>query len=256
MDIQIDQCMHLKKQVRGFKIKVDRLVRCFFAHFINPITIYRDGKPVRMGTNSCFICTPGEPLYYIAEHHSMLHNFVHFRMDDISILRDMGLPLNTPFYTDLQDEITDAVEKMEWSRSAWNPSIIPPAEELFGHLLEKIALEQTSDNATYGNPKKQTFELLRTRIYISPGEWSVDKMAAFMHLTRTYFSSVYKETFGVTPKADLSDADSHSYGSSRMRNSEKSGLLVSCVPLYLPIQEKVRSHSRAVQETKQAAAGR
>ena len=206
MDIQIDQCMHMKKQVRGFKIKVDKLARCFFAHFINPITIYCNGKPVRMGTNSCFICTPGHPLHYIAELHSMLHNFVHFKLDDVSKLSDMGLPLNRPFYTDLQEEITDTVEKMEWSRNAWNPHKIPPAAVLFERMLEKIAQEQTSDNTSYGKPKKQTFELLRTSIYISPGEWNVEKMAAFTHLTRTYFSKVYKDTFGITPRADLSEA--------------------------------------------------
>lgn len=206
MEIQIDQCMHLKKQVRGFKIKVDRLVRCFFAHFINPITVYANGKPIRMGTNSCYICTPGETLHYIAENHSMLHNFVHFKIDDVGALGEMGLPLNTPFYTDLQEEITDTVEKMEWSKNAWNPNIIPPDAVLFERLLEKLAEEQTSDTSTYGNPKRQTFELLRTRIYISPGEWDVDKMADFVHLSRTYFSSVYKQTFGVTPRADLSEA--------------------------------------------------
>jgi AraC-like DNA-binding protein len=136
----------------------------------------------------------------------MLHNFVHFKLDDVNELVKMGLPVNKPFYTDLQDEITDTVEKMEWSRSAWNPDIIPPAAVLFEQMLEKIAEEQTSDNSSYGNPKKQNFELLRTRIYISPGDWSVEKMAEFMHLTRTYFSKVYKDTFGITPKADLSEA--------------------------------------------------
>ena len=136
----------------------------------------------------------------------MLHNFVHFKVDDIQALAEMGLPLNTPFYTDMQDEITDTVEKMEWSKNAWNPSIIPSADVLFGQLLEKIALEQNSDSSTYGNPKRQNFELLRTRIYISPGEWSVDKMAEFMHLSRTYFSTVYKQTFGISPRADLAEA--------------------------------------------------
>ncbi len=206
MDIQIDQCMHLKKQVRGFTIKVDKLVRCFFVHFINPITIYCGGKSVRMGTNCCFICTPGQTLHYYAEHHSMLHNFVHFKIDDPNKLSDMGLPLNTPFYTDLQEEITDTVEKMEWSKSAWNPEIIPPADVLFETMLEKLASEQNSERSSYGNLKKPTFELLRTSIYISPGDWNVDKMAEYTHLTRTYFSKVYKDTFGVTPKADLTDA--------------------------------------------------
>ncbi len=206
MEIQIDQCMHLKKQVRGFKIKVEKLARCFFVHFINPITIYCKGKPVRMGTNCCFICTPGETLHYVSETHSMLHNFVHFQVSDISDLTRLGVPLNKPFYTDLQEEITDTVEKMEWSRSAWNPDIIPPAHVLFERMLERIAEEQTSDSSSYGNPKKLTFEHLRTRIYISPGEWSVEKMAQFMHLTRTYFSKVYKDYFGVTPKSDLAEA--------------------------------------------------
>ena len=31
-------------------------------------------------------------------------------------------------------------------------------------------------------------------------------MAEFTHLTRTYFSKVYKDIFGITPKADLAEA--------------------------------------------------
>ncbi len=165
-----------------------------------------NGKLTRMGTNSCFICTQGQPLHYIAEHLSMLHNFVHFRTDDERMLSNMGLPLNVPFYTDLQEDITDTVEKMEWSKSAWEPEIIAPPSQLFEQLLVRLASEQTSSKSSLGNLKKQTFELLRTQIYLSPGEWNVEKMADFTHLTRTYFSGVYKSTFGVSPKTDLREA--------------------------------------------------
>ena len=206
MNIQIDQCMHLKKQVRGFSIKKEKLIYLIFVHFINPITISYRGEMTRMGTNSCYICTAGMPLHYVAEHHSMLHNFVHFRVDDESELEALGLPLNTPFYSDMQEQITDTIEKMEWSKSAWEPEILPPAAEMFEQLLRRLAIEQSSARSSYGNIKRQTFEMLRTQIYVSPGSWDVEKMAEYTHLTRTYFSSVYKKFFGVSPKRDLIEA--------------------------------------------------
>ncbi len=210
MKLQVEQCMHLKRQKVGFGISRDELYCNVFLHFINPITIMHNGKKLRVSANCCYIGTKGSPIFYKAEHISMLHNFVHFFVDDVDDLSRMGLPLDTPFYTDLQDDITNTIERMEWSMSVnSNPSnkqYAPPIESAFEDLLHKLAVEKKTTNMSAGYSQEHTFDNLRTQIYVSPGDWNVDKMADFVHLSRSHFSIKYREIFGVTPNADINTA--------------------------------------------------
>ncbi len=206
MEFNIEQCMHLKRQKLGFFIEREQLHTNIFLHFINPVSIFHKGRIIRVSANCCYIGTAGTYIYYSAEHISMLHNFVHFETEDVHDIERLGLPLNTPFYTDMQDDITDTVEKIEWSKGAHNSVILPPASSLFEDLLHRLALERKSAAGPSGYTQDHTFDTLRTQIYIDPGAWNVEKMAEYVHLSRSHFSIKYKELFGVTPNADINTA--------------------------------------------------
>ena len=206
MDLQIEQCMHLKRQKIGFHIEREELHTNIFLHFINPVSIMHKGKLVRVSANCCYIGSKGSYIYYKAEHISLLHNFVHFDIDDISYIERLGIPLDTPFYTDMQDDITDTIEKMEWSKGAHNSVILPPPGSSFEDLLHRLAVERKSNGAAQGYAHEHTFDNLRTQIYLDPGAWNVEKMAEYGHLSRSHFSIRYKEQFGVTPNVDINTA--------------------------------------------------
>ena len=202
----IDQCMHLKRQEIGFEIEREKPYCNLFLHFINPVSIMYNGKLVKLGANCCYICTTDSYVYYKAEYISMLHNFVHFSVDDISDLEKYGVPLNTPFYTDLQEEITLAVERMEWAMNAKTPEILPPIINIFEDLLYKLGEEKKQNNASMGYAKEHSFNDLRSQVYARPSEWTVERMAESVHISRSHFSVKYKEMFGVTPNADINNA--------------------------------------------------
>lgn len=204
--LQIEQCMHLKRQKIGFYIEREELHTNIFLHFINPVSIIHNGKLIRVSANCCYIGTKGSYIYYKAEHISLLHNFVHFDIDDISYVERLGIPLDTPFYTDLQDDITDTIEKMEWSKGAHNSVILPPPDSSFEDLLHRLAVERKTGSMSAGYNQEHTFDTLRTQIYIDPGSWNVEKMAEYVHLSRSHFSIKYKEIFGVTPNSDVNTA--------------------------------------------------
>ncbi len=208
MILQIDQCMHLKRQKVGFYIERNELQMNVFLHFINPVSMMYNGKLMRMSANCCYIGTYGTPLYYIAEHISMLHNFVHFQIEDINQLQRMGLPLNAPFYTDLQEDITTTVERVEWAKGAGvNGSVNIDPERMFEDLLCRLAVERKTGNVAVGGYNQaHSFDTLRTQLYVDPGAWSVEKMADFVHLSRAHFSVKYKDIFGTTPNADINAA--------------------------------------------------
>ncbi len=204
----IDQCMHLKRQKVGFSIERPELKLNVFLHFINPVSMTYNGKLMRMSANCCYIGTIGEPLYYIAEHLSMLHNFVHFKIADAVEIERLGLPLNTPFYTDMQEDITATVERMEWAIGAKdNISSSFDPSRMFEDLLYRLAQERKTGNVAVGGYNQEhTFDTLRTQLYVDPASWTVKKMAEFVHLSRAHFSVRYKEIFGVTPNADINTA--------------------------------------------------
>ena len=208
MIIQIDQCMHLKRQKVGFFIERKQLNLNVFLHFINPVSMVYNGKLMRMSANCCYIGTYGSPLYYVAEHISMLHNFVHFKIEDINKLEQIGLPLNTPFYTDMQEDITTTVERIEWAKGAEaNRKMMLDPERMFEDLMYRLAVERKSGNVAVGGYNQaHTFDTLRTQLYVDPAAWTVEKMAAFVHLSRAHFSVKYKDIFGVTPNADINTA--------------------------------------------------
>ena len=208
MILQVDQCMHLKRQKIGFHIEREPLNVNVFLHFINPVSMIYNGKLMRMSANCCYIGTIGSPLYYEAEHISMLHNFVHFRIDDLSRIEKLGLPLNTPFYTDLQEDITTTVERIEWAKGAsQHLSVMLDPTRMFEDLLHRLSVERKSGSVAVGGYNQaHTFDTLRTQLYVEPSMWSVEKMAEFVHLSRAHFSVRYKDIFGVTPNADINTA--------------------------------------------------
>ena len=198
--------MHLKRQKIGFTIEREQL-RCFiFLHFINPVSIMYKGKLVRVSANCCYIGAQDSPMYYKAEHISMLHNFVHFNIGDPSDIEKLGLPLNTPFYTELQDDITTTIERMEWTKNAIEATMLPSVESTFEDLLHRLAVERKTRNLSAGYTHEHNFDTLRTQIYLNPGEWDVEKMAEYVHLSRSHFSIKYKDIFGVTPNSDINTA--------------------------------------------------
>ena len=206
MKLQIEQCMHLKRQKIGFFLERNELNRNLFLHFINPVSMMYKGKLVRVSANCCYIGTFGSSIYYKAEHISLLHDFVHFQIDDISCIEKMGLPLNTPFYSNMQEDITTTIERMEWSKGAYNSTLLPPPESMFEDMLHRLALERKTNNLSAGYTQEHSFDTLRTQVYVAPGEWNVEKMADYVHLSRSHFSIKYKEIFGVTPNADINTA--------------------------------------------------
>ena len=129
---------------------------------------------MRMSANCCYIGTYGSPLYYVAEHISMLHNFVHFKIEDINKLEQIGLPLNTPFYTDMQEDITTTVERIEWAKGAEaNRKMMLDPERMFEDLMYRLAVERKSGNVAVGGYNQaHTFDTLRTQLYVDPAAWT------------------------------------------------------------------------------------
>ncbi|MBQ7170869.1 MAG: helix-turn-helix transcriptional regulator [Clostridia bacterium] len=206
MDFTLEQCMHLKRQEKGFSITRDR-VKCYlFCHFINPVDVVSQGKLIRTSANACMLWTPGSPVFYKAEIIYLFHNFIHFQVDDPEAFARIGVPLNRLFYTEMQDRITRTVEQLEFFLGLGEQERKPQLSEMLSDLFTGLTEEQKNQRITIGRSTHYAFDNLRSMIYISPAEWSVEKMAEYVYLSRSYFSIRYKEYYGVSPNEDLIQA--------------------------------------------------
>ena len=200
------QCMHLKRQKRGFSVTRDGAYCYLFFHFINPVEIINEGRFIRTSSNACIIFTPGTPVYYRAEMIDMLHNFIHFQVSDPEEFASLGIPLNSVFYTDMQESITRDIEFIEWSRNTGIPDNVKKGNKLMESLFGNISAEQKRKHVPMGKSFEVVLDNLRSMIYISPADWSVESMANFVHLSRSHFSIKYKARFGISPNEDLTQA--------------------------------------------------
>lgn len=203
----IEQCMHLKKQKLGFRINRPAQGCYIFLHFINPILITVDNKPIQAAANACIIYKPEMSQDYMSKNIEMLHNYVRFQVSDRTEFESLGLVFGQIFYTNQPNTITSLVESCEFykiSRFGKSPqnNIQKNMEELINLLLNEVK----GGHQTGTKSQPMDFDTLRTSVYQNPEKWSVTTMAEHVHLSRAYFSIKYKELYGKTPHEDLSFA--------------------------------------------------
>lgn len=201
-----EQAMHQKHQKIGFAIPNATARTYIFLHFINPVTIYLNDVEINTSSNACIIFTPGSNLHYQAKKIEMYHNFLHFNVANDHIFEELNLPLNHIFYTNLQDEITNAVELVEVHMIKKHQDYINIIDNIIYEMFSAVAKEQRRRIPLTSFSTQTRFDDLRTLIYKNPGEWSVDAMSKYVFLSRSRFSTKYKKIFGVPPNKDLMDA--------------------------------------------------
>ncbi|MBE6808864.1 MAG: helix-turn-helix domain-containing protein [Ruminococcaceae bacterium] len=205
LQFSAEQAMHLKHQKIGFTINA--IAKSYiFLHFINPITFYIDDEEITTSSNSCIIFPPGSKLHYTAKKIRMMHNFLHFNLLDEKILEKLNIPINKVFYTNLQNEITEAVEMVESMTVKKPPNYTEIINNTISEMFTLISKEQSRRISFDGFSTQTRFDNLRTLIYQSPGSWSVQTMADYVNLSRSRFSTKYQNLFGITPNRDLTDA--------------------------------------------------
>lgn len=200
-----EQAMHLKHQKVGFTI--DAKARSYiFLHFINPITIFLGGEEITTSSNACIIYPPGSHLHYTAKKIRMMHNFLHFNVEDPDFFKKNNIPVHKIFYTNMQNEITDTVELIESAMVKKFNNFVDLIDVEIKEIFSLISKEQHRRISFDGFSTKTRFDDLRTLIYQNPGSWSVNTMADYVNLSRSRFSTKYQMMFGITPNKDLTEA--------------------------------------------------
>ncbi|MCL2404593.1 MAG: AraC family transcriptional regulator [Defluviitaleaceae bacterium] len=209
--IELQWASHRKRDPMGFRKVVERgQDAILFLHFITPAIVVIDGEDITLARDGCIIYTPGirQEFGAVSPVSSYENNFVTFKTDVETFLASFNLPTNRPFYVSSPDEITRMVEHITWA-AANHESPLDEAGISQGIIDLFVFLEKGLEDENLKNQRqahtKQRFILIRGKMMIDPKGWTVDKMAKACWLTRSRFTVLYKQFFGISPGQDLNN---------------------------------------------------
>lgn len=175
-----------------------------FMHFFDPIDINLGDGFIRTQPHACIIYDIGTPQYYKSDVR-FVHDWMHLSGDFAPLIAECGLELDTVFYPQsyfFVTEITKEMEKEYFSERPLKERLLQgKAEELF-IKLSRACFDNESENISVDTAA--AFGQLRERMLADlKGEWTVERMANEVNLSKSRFFTVYKSIYGNSPTDDL-----------------------------------------------------
>ncbi len=191
---------------KGFHLhRPDTGEEYIFVHFLTPSTAIIRGETVAIGEGAC-VFFPKHANYTLANpEHDLLHDWFHATGDVDELLSRYGLEFETVYYPTGHEFVTELIAAIESEKNLKYPYAdrlcALKAEELIAKLARFCALPPTAQVApTLYRALCEVRETLHTHF---SEDWTVEKMAALLNLSPSYFHALYKAAFGIAPKHDL-----------------------------------------------------
>lgn len=176
-----------------------------FIHFTSPAAVILEGAAHMVEASACIIYTPGYPQDYMARGDYYKNDYITFQVDDGDFLARFGLPENEIFYINHGADITHRLEWISWAVADKTEPHGQDIDDAIMGLFAALAGSHIASDPHFNRmmATKQRFIALRDLMRKDPSPWNVPKMAQKVWLTRSRFSVLYNEFFGVSPNADL-----------------------------------------------------
>jgi AraC-like DNA-binding protein len=160
------------------------------------------------------------------------------------------LPENEVFYVSNIEEISNLLQLITYSIT---DRLIDRTKETERHVTKFFT--KLSELCINNNPNrkrmfeiKQRFIALRDEVRNDPRDWSVESMAKNVWFTRSRFTVLYREFFGVSPSDDLIDAKIK-YAQQLLETTDLSVAEISKSCGYKSVEHFIRIFSKKVNYT-------
>jgi len=176
-----------------------------FIHFTSPAIVVLDGTRHTVGNAACIVYTPGHRQDYMAHGGSFKNDYITVQVNDADFLTRIGLPANEIFYIRDQHEITHRLEWISWAVADKTEPHGKDIDDAITAMFQTLGKLRIINDPQFNRllATKQRFIALRDEMRKDPGAWNIEKMSQKVWLTRSRFSVLYNEFFGVPPNADL-----------------------------------------------------
>ena len=178
-----------------------------FIHFQTPCLLGTEQGVVRGGRGDCILYTPGFPQYNRGQEVPLRNDWVHFR-GGADYLAQLGLPVNRMFNPGDPGLVESGVNRIKdeilQRRLHYRQSISLQLELLLLLLARRLYEAAPPDLTPSEIAHAEGFRRLRARVHERLEEdWSVERMAGEVHLSRSRFSVLYRKLFHAGAVEDL-----------------------------------------------------
>ncbi len=176
-----------------------------FLHFHTSIFVFDDGKKIEYPPHAVIIFKPRSKQYFAANG-PLIHDWMHFDGDFLSILAETDLELDKFYFPKNCEFIEEIIYELEtdFYNNMKNKEHFLQLKfnELFLMLDRELHDKETNNLRGCLAPLKE----LRKKMYSSlEHNWTVKEMAKELSVCESKIYPLYKNAFGVSPVADLID---------------------------------------------------
>lgn len=190
---------------KGFLLHRYTADEFIFIHFLSPATIVIQGKKTDVPTGAC-IFFPTQADYVLSSpNNDLVHDWFHAKGNVVELLAQYGMRFETLYCPSGHEFITETVAAIEAERSMKYPYADRLCSLMGEELIAKIARFCTlpQDPAVAPELYRALCDV-REQLHTAFSEsWTVERMAAAINLSPSYFHSSYRSAFGISPKHDL-----------------------------------------------------
>lgn len=190
---------------KGFSLHRYTEDEVIFIHFLTPATLVLKGHQNEIQEGACVFFSRQSDYILSAPETDLIHDWFHASGETEELIRQYGLETETVYYPAGHEFVTELVSSIEAERKMKSPfydrlcSLL--GEQLIAKLARVCSVPDTADVAPdlYGALCE-----VRKRLHTSFADvWTVEKMAGEVNLSASYFHTLYKKIFGISPKQDL-----------------------------------------------------
>ncbi|HHU28270.1 TPA: helix-turn-helix transcriptional regulator [bacterium] len=211
--------MDFKLHYLGYKVienapfmidRPDGSYRYIFFHFVSPVYLRTKNGIEFIEPGSCILYEPRVPQHFYVSKNRLNHDYLDFELFDGEFFEEIAFPLNMPFNPRISSFITEVIYKIhQESNSSKAGSTYMQSSlmtNLFIEISRKIHNHDIGVNRKYGEELKMKFEEMRLAMYTDPSNLTISKLAEQSNFSLSYFNSLYRSFFNVTPIEDLTRA--------------------------------------------------
>lgn len=181
-----------------------------FIHFLTPAEIFLAGTAQTAKPDTCIVYAPPYHQYYRnVANSSFGNNWMHFTGDGcLDFLKSLDIPLNTPFSPGetgfIATELRYINDEKIRQEPYWKIGLDLAVRRFFLKLVRSMRPVNKRRSTDKYLETHERMQKLRRRIQESCYEdWTVEGMAAEVHLSKSRFSVLYRKMFRASPLADL-----------------------------------------------------
>lgn len=166
---------------------------------------FGDGDIVSKG-NAFVLYTKGYPQNYRVLESRFTNDWFHFKFEpgDKEWFDNLNIPTNQLVPLDFSMSLSVLINNLSYEFYSNTPFKIEYEDTFLRLFFLTIAKRQQASQPSINHEHKNNLSILRSKIYSTPYEdWSVEKLAHQLTMSKSNFQHLYKKYFGVTPIEDV-----------------------------------------------------